>query len=70
MQIDVMCQVDLNRLRVGRIRAIQASRYEPWFLRGGKGSYAEDHHFCGLDEGGGDLPFFQTHFANRIGGDH
>jgi len=33
-------------------------------------SNSQDHHFCGFDQGGGNLPFFQPEFANRIRSDH
>src|SRR5262249_54500997 len=33
------------------------------------GSDAEDHDFCGFDEGGGAFTGFEAHFSGRVGGD-
>ncbi len=31
---------------------------------------AQDHNFCGFNQGGGGLTFFQAHFAGGVGGDN
>jgi len=49
----------------------RANQVNSHFKRVGKvGSNAQDHNLGGLNQSRGDLALFQSHFANRIGGDH
>jgi hypothetical protein len=77
MQINKTCQVELNRLNMGRKSAIFVEASGDFDFNGCKTGSAhrarlnsQDHHLSGLDQSCGNLAYLQTHLAHRIGGDH